>query len=90
MAKKFKMYIDEKQTIWQRHWYEVTAKTQAEANKLIKEEMDGLPMSDEEPVAFQESEFLFETAEYMLTKDNAGNPTREAFTDDGDEVANNA
>ena len=72
------MYIDEKQTIWQRHHYRVTADTQEEANELLKNELNYMSLSDKAPVRFNESEFLFDTQEYMTVRENDGVPTREA------------
>lgn len=87
---KFKVWIDEKQTIWQRHHYTIDAPTKEDADRLLKQEYEDMQLPDEGPIRFYESEFLFETIEYLTVTDNGGCTTREAFNSESESIANNA
>ena len=72
-GQSFEFYLDQKITIWKRTNFEVTAKTQKEADALAiqmyeKGELDELPW-----------ETIQDTEEFLTPEENDGCPTIELF-----------
>jgi hypothetical protein len=82
----FHYFINQKITTWQRVKFSIQAETEDEANKKAKEV---LADSNECPDN-SEYEIIYEASEDMEIEENGGCATRELFSDDGTEIANNA
>lgn len=75
--KNYKYYIDKKNTIWIREYYDIEAKNQKEADKIAK------TIFKENEDFFEPSEYetLYDTTEEMSLADNGGFSTKELFRD---------
>jgi len=87
---EYRMFIDEKHTVWQRIRYVVTADSPEEAKKLLTEEFENPSMSELPPVKFLECETLYDTLEPLTPKENDGQSTREAYDHDAELITDNA
>ena len=85
-AKTFKIYIDRKETIWQRYFYTVTAESRKEAEQLITEEAVANELPDSGNVKFEECDTLYDTGTIMTESENGGEPVMEIFHDDGKQI----
>ena len=88
---KFSFYQDRKVTCWERTRFEVTADGYEQAVEIVKswKGEDVLNFEDDKQVIITDGETLYETAESLSPKDNAGEPTIEFFDDMGKEIINN-
>lgn len=80
--KSYKYYIDKKQTIWEREYYDVEAKNQKEADKIAK----SIFKENEDFFEPSEYETLYDTSEEMSLEDNGGFATKELFRDKDDKM----
>lgn len=90
----FKFYLDRKITIWQRDHFTINAKSIEDATKRVKEEASILKeeysdiMIEGDSVEHNQSEFIFETEEFMFPEENKA-PTIEIYTEDGECIYEN-
>lgn len=67
--KKFELYKDSKCTVWFREYYSVEAETIEEAvEKIVSDEVES-----------NSSEFLYDTAEFLVPEENDGFATEEIY-----------
>ena len=87
----FRFYQDRKVTCWERTRFEVKAESYEEAVAIIKswQGEDVLFFEDDEKVVITDGETLYETAESLPIEDNQGQPTREVFGEQGEDIINN-
>ena len=71
--KTFNFHIDEKVSVWNRHYYSIEAKNKKEAIEQMKKELE-TPDYDK-----RHSEILFDTEETMTPEDNGNQPTMELY-----------
>jgi hypothetical protein len=84
--KNFKFYVDQKITTWERTHFGIEADTKKEAVEKAKEFLkDANECPDDNWL-----EIVHEASANMEVEDNGGCATRELFSDDGQEIANNA
>jgi hypothetical protein len=76
--RSYKYYIDKKQTIWEREYYNIEAKNQGEANRIARDIFNENPSDFIEPYEY---ETLYDTSEEMSLEDNNGFATKELFRD---------
>lgn len=71
----YNLCVDRKYTIWEREYYTIEAESETEAlEKCLKPDAE-----------CNDSEYMYDTADYMTPKDNDNYPTLEVFNDDTDE-----
>lgn len=71
----YNLCVDRKYTIWEREYYMIEAESETEAlEKCLSPDVD-----------CSDSEFQYDTADYMTPKDNDNYPTLEVFNEDTDE-----
>ena len=74
--KTYRLSVDSKYTIWKRKYYRIEAESETEAlEKCLSPDVD-----------CSDSEFQYDTAEYMTPKDNNNYSTLEVFNEDTDEL----
>lgn len=82
---KYKYYQNEKDMVWQRHAFTVTARSEAEADAIIRENgLDRECVFDicDERINFENSVTLFETQSLLMPEENGGKHTLEVLTAD--------
>jgi hypothetical protein len=84
--KTYQFYIDQKITTWERTHFGIQANSREEAVEKAKR---FLKDADECP-SDNWLETLHDTSSDMEVEQNEGCATRELFSDDGQEIANNA
>lgn len=71
----YNLCVDRKCTIWEREYYTIEAESETEAlEQCLKPDTE-----------CSDSEYMYDTADYMTPKDNDNYPTLEVFNDDTDE-----
>ena len=74
--KTYRLGVDRKYTIWKREYYRIEAESETEAlEKCLSPDVD-----------YSDSEFQYDTTEYMTPKDNDNYSTLEVFNEDTDEL----
>ena len=72
----YRLSVDRKYTIWKREYYTIEAESETEAlEKCLSPD-----------VFYSDSEFQYDTADYMTPKDNNNYSTLEVFNEDTDEL----
>lgn len=82
---EYKYYQDEKDMVWQRHTFTVTATSESEADAIIRENgLDRKCVTDicDERINHVNSETLFETQSLLMPEENRGKHTLEVLTAD--------
>lgn len=82
---KYKYYQDEKDMVWQRHEFTVTAPSESEADAIIRENgLDRECVTEicDERINHVNSETLFETQSLLMPEENGGKHTLEVLTAD--------
>lgn len=86
---EYKFYIDSKHTTWYRDFYTIQADSEKEAIAKIKEQCKLDPniksypqIDDTDIIQYDESETLFDTSEFMLSKYNGDEPTVKVYLED--------
>lgn len=82
---EYKYYQDEKDMVWQRHSFTVTATSESEADAIIRENgLDQECVFDicDERINYVNSETLFETQSLLMPEENGGKHTLEVLTAD--------
>jgi hypothetical protein len=82
----FHYFINQKITTWQRVKFTIQAETEDEANKKAKEVL----ADQNECPDNGEYEIIYESNTDMDVLENGGEATRELFSSNGKEIANNA
>lgn len=71
----YRLNVDRKCTIWEREYYTIEAESETEAlEKCLSPDVE-----------CDDSEFQYDTADYMTPEDNNNYPTLEVFNEDTDE-----
>lgn len=71
----YNLSVDRKYTIWEREYYTIEAESETEAlEKCLKPDTE-----------CNDSEYMYDTIDYMTPKDNDNYPTLEVFNDDTNE-----
>lgn len=71
----YNLCVDRKYTIWEREYYAIEAESETEAlEKCLNPDTE-----------YNDSEYMYDTADYMTPKDNDNYPTLEVFNDDTNE-----
>jgi len=78
-----KFFIDRKQTVWERSFYNIEAETYEKAVERIKEIAE---TNEDEANEFDECQTLYETAIGMTPEENDGCSTVEVLTEDGNDT----
>ena len=72
----YRLSVDRKYTIWEREYYTIEAESETEAlEKCLSPDVD-----------CSDSEFQYDTADYMTPKDNNNYSTLEVFNEDTGEL----
>ena len=82
---KYKYFQDEKTMVWQRHAFTVTAESEAEADRIIRENelnQECVTDVDDDRIVFKNTETLFETQSRIEPDENGGRHTLEVLTAD--------
>lgn len=82
---KYKYFQDEKTMVWQRHAFTVTAESEAEADRIIRENelnQECVTDVDDDRIVFENTERLFETQNRIEPDENGGRHTLEVLTAD--------
>ncbi|MCD8273605.1 MAG: hypothetical protein LUC96_01240 [Alistipes sp.] len=82
---KYKYFQDEKTMVWQRHAFTVVAESEAEADRIIREnELNQTCVTDVDDtrIIFENTETLFETQNRIEPDENGGRHTLEVLTAD--------
>lgn len=82
---EYKYYQDEKDMVWQRHEFTVTAPSESEADAIIRENgLDRECVTEicDERINHVNSETLFETQSLLMPEENGGKHTLEVLTAD--------
>lgn len=82
---KYKYFQDEKTMVWQRHAFTVTAESEAEADRIIRENelnQECVTDVDDDRIVFENTETLFETQSRIEPDENGGRHTLEVLTAD--------
>lgn len=82
---KYKYFQDEKTMVWQRHAFTVTAESEAEADRIIRENelnQESVTDVDDDRIVFENTERLFETQNRIEPDENGGRHTLEVLTTD--------
>ena len=80
---KYKYFQDEKTMVWQRHAFTVTAESEAEADRIIRENelnQECVTDVDDDRIVFENTETLFETQSRIEPDENGGRHTLEVLT----------
>lgn len=71
----YNLSVDRKYTVWERAYYTIEAESETEAlEKCLKPDTE-----------CNDSEYMYDTVDYMTPKDNDNYPTLEVFNDDTNE-----
>ena len=82
---KYKYFQDEKTMVWQRHAFTVTAESEAEADRIIRENelnQECVTDVDDTRIVFENTETLFDTQSRIEPDENGGRHTLEVLTAD--------
>lgn len=88
----YKFYQDKKCTVWERTFFTIEAESEEAAircaGQLGKGDLYAAEMQ-EEGIAIDESETLYDSMEELSVNNNDGQPTVEIFCKNGDDIADN-